>query len=92
MQRTEWHRVVVFGQGAKYLGEYGKKGSQIHVEGSLRTRDWTDKEGVKRYSTEIIGRQVQLLGKKEETELKVPTTEEPPATAAAEVPEEEVPF
>src|SRR6185295_10235805 len=50
-ERTEWHRVVLFGKRAETLGEYAKKGTQLYVEGSLQTRDWTDRDGVKRYTT-----------------------------------------
>ena len=62
--RTEWHRVVFFGRLAEIAGEYLRKGSQVYVEGTLRTREW-EKDGVKRYTTEIvvdINGQMQLLG------------------------------
>ena len=77
-ERTEWHRVVVFGQPATFIVENSKKGSLVHVEGALRTRDWTDKEGIKRYTTEVVARQVQLLDKRERPEEAAPKTEEPP--------------
>ncbi|HOX72269.1 single-stranded DNA-binding protein [Dokdonella sp.] len=60
--RTEWHRVKMFGRLAEIAGEYLKKGRQIYVEGSLRTDKYTDKEGVQRYSTDIIGNEMQMLG------------------------------
>ncbi len=60
-ERTEWHRVVFFGRIAEVLGEYTNKGSKIYVEGQLRTRKWQDKEGTDRYTTEIRGRDLQLL-------------------------------
>ncbi len=59
---TEWHRVAFFGKLAEIAGQYLKKGSQIYVEGSLRTRKWTDKDGQERYTTEIRGDQMQMLG------------------------------
>ena len=59
---TEWHRVSFFGRPAEICGEYLKKGSQIYVEGSLRTRKWQDKEGNDRYTTEIRGDRMQMLG------------------------------
>jgi single-strand DNA-binding protein len=59
---TEWHRVAFFGRLAEIAGEYLKKGSQVYVEGSLRTRKWQDKEGKDRYSTEIRGDVMQMLG------------------------------
>lgn len=59
--RTEWHRVVFFGRLAEIVGEYLRKGSKIYVEGSLRTRKWQDKNGVDRYTTEIIANEMHML-------------------------------
>lgn len=61
-EQTEWHRVSFFGKTAEVCGQYLKKGSQIYVEGSLRTRKWTDKDGQEKYSTEIRGDVMQMLG------------------------------
>ncbi len=61
-ERTEWHRVVVWGKLAELCGEYLKKGRQCYVEGRLQTREWQDKEGQKRYTTEIVANQVVFLG------------------------------
>jgi single-strand DNA-binding protein len=61
-ERTEWHRVVLFGRLGEVAAEYLKKGSQVYIEGSLRTRKWQDKSGVERYSTEIVGNDMQMLG------------------------------
>ena len=61
-ERTEWHRVALFGKLAEIAGEYLKKGSQVYIEGSLRTRKWQDKQGQERYSTEIVGNEMQMLG------------------------------
>lgn len=61
-EATEWHSVVFFGKQAEVCGQYLKKGSQIYVEGSLRTRKWQDKEGNDRYTTEIRGDRMQMLG------------------------------
>jgi len=61
-EATEWHRIAFFGRLAEIAGEYLKKGSQVYVEGSLRTRKWQDKEGHDRYSTEIRGDVMQMLG------------------------------
>lgn len=61
-EATEWHTVSFFGKVAEICGQYLKKGSQIYVEGSLRTRKWQDKEGNDRYSTEIRGDRMQMLG------------------------------
>jgi len=61
-ERTEWHRVKFFGRLAEIAGEYLKKGRQVYVEGSLRTDKYTDKEGIERYSTDIIANEMQMLG------------------------------
>jgi len=61
-ERTEWHRVALFGRLAEIAAEYLRKGSQVYIEGSLRTRKWQDKQGNERYSTEIIGNEMQMLG------------------------------
>mgnify|MGYP000001588716 CR=1 FL=1 len=61
-ERTEWHNVVLFEKLAEIAAEYLHKGSQVYIEGSLRTRKWQDKEGKDRYTTEIVGRDMQMLG------------------------------
>lgn len=60
-ENTEWHRVVFFNRLAEIAGEYLRKGSQVYIEGNLRTRSWED-NGVKKYSTEIVAREMQMLG------------------------------
>lgn len=62
VEQTEWHRVSFFGRIAEVCGEYLTKGSMVYVEGGLRTRKYTDKEGVERYVTEIKGDRMQMLG------------------------------
>jgi single-strand DNA-binding protein len=61
-EHTEWHRISFFGRQAEIAGEYLKKGSPVYVEGRIRTRKWQDKEGQDRYTTEIVGDRMQLLG------------------------------
>lgn len=61
-EQTEWHRISFFGRVAEVCGQYLKKGSPVYVEGSLRTRKYTDKDGVEKYSTEIRGETMQMLG------------------------------
>lgn len=61
-ERAEWHRVVVWGKQAEHCKEYLSKGRQVYVEGRLQTREWTDKEGHKRYTTEVVAQRVQFLG------------------------------
>jgi single-strand DNA-binding protein len=61
-ERTEWHRVKMFGRLAEIAAEYLRKGKQVYVEGSLRTDKYTDKDGIERYSTDIIANEMQMLG------------------------------
>lgn len=61
-EATEWHRVSFFGRTAEVCGQYLKKGSQVYIEGSIRTRKYTDKDGVEKYATEIRGDRMQMLG------------------------------
>jgi len=61
-ERTEWHNVALFGRIGEIAAEYLRKGSQVYIEGRLRTRKWQDKEGRDRYTTEIIGNEMQMLG------------------------------
>ena len=65
MEETEWHRVVFFDRLAEIAGEYLKKGRPVYVEGRLKTRKWTDKDGVEKYTTEIMADNMQLLGGRE---------------------------
>lgn len=66
-ENTEWHRVVFFNRLGEIAGEYLKKGSQVYVEGKLRTRKWTDKDGQERYTTEIVADAMQMLGSRSNT-------------------------
>jgi single-strand DNA-binding protein len=61
-ERTEWHHVALFGRLGEIAGEYLRKGSQVYIEGSLRTRKWQDKEGRDRYTTEVIASDMQMIG------------------------------
>ncbi len=80
-QKTEWHRIVAWGKQGEICGEYLSKGKQVYVEGSLQTRSWEDRDGVKRWSTEIRAARVLMLGRPEggtkpvETEGTVSTQE-----------------
>ncbi len=64
-EETEWHRVVFYDRLAEIAGEYLKKGRPVYVEGRLKTRKWTDKDGVEKYTTEIVASEMQLLGSRE---------------------------
>lgn len=93
-EHTEWHRVVAWNRLAEICGEYLKKGSQVYVEGRLKTRSWEDKDGVKRYITEIVVRELQMLGRREDSSAAEPVP--PPdvvndAEASAEG-DEDLPF
>ena len=67
---TEWHRIVAFGRLAEICGEYLSKGSQVYIEGRLRTRKFEDRQGIQRYITEIVANTLQILGKKSQTDLE----------------------
>ena len=86
-ERTEWHRVAMFGRLAEIAAEYLRKGSQVYIEGSLRTRKWQDKEGHDRWSTEIIANEMQMLGGR--GEVSAPARSAPAAAAAESAPPDE---
>lgn len=106
VDRTEWHRVVFFNRLAEIVGEHLHKGSQVYVEGALQTRKWQDKEGKDRYTTEIVAREMKMLGSKnggsdfeahaEPAPAAAKPSEEPaPAAGAPETTEEfddDIPF
>ncbi len=64
-ENTEWHRIVMYNRLAEIAGEYLKKGKAVYVEGRLKTRKWTDKDGVEKYTTEVIATEMQMLGGRE---------------------------
>jgi single-strand DNA-binding protein len=86
-EHTEWHRIAFFGKLAEIAGQYLKKGSQVYVEGRIRTRKWQDKEGNDRYTTEIVADQMQMLGSRQGAG-EAPPAERPAAggTSAAKKP------
>ena len=65
VEETEWHRVTFFGKLAEIVGQYLKKGRSVYVEGRLKTRKYTDKDGVEKYATDIIANEMQMLGARE---------------------------
>lgn len=67
-EETEWHRVVAFARTAEVMRDYAHKGKRLHIEGRIKTREWTDKEGQKRWTTEIVAERIQLLGSKGESQ------------------------
>jgi single-strand DNA-binding protein len=74
-ERTEWHNIVLWGRLAEIANDYLKKGSSVYIEGRLQTRSWEDRDGNKRYTTEVVGRQMQLLGRETRTDGKMPEAE-----------------
>ncbi|MBY0369141.1 single-stranded DNA-binding protein [bacterium] len=99
-ERTEWHRIVIWGKLAELCGQYLSKGRQAYVEGRLQTRDWADKEGVKRYTTEVVAQTVQFLGggagertsSSDFASSAPPTDFEPAPSSGKGMTDEEVPF
>ena len=75
-KRTEWHRIVTWGKLAEICGQYLKKGSQVFIEGKLQTREWEDRDGNKRYTTEVVAREMRMLDSKGAADGRM---EEPPA-------------
>ena len=80
-ERTEWHSVAFFGRLAEIVAEYLRKGSQVYIEGKLRTRKWQDKEGNDRWSTEVVANEMQMLGGRPGSNAPA----QAPAPAAAQV-------
>ena len=78
-ERTEWHRVVFFNRLAEIAGEYLKKGSQVYLEGKLKTRQWQDQQGQNRYNTEVVADVIQLLGRAPGREDNATQTSSPAA-------------
>ena len=96
-ERTEWHRIVAFGKLGEICGEYLAKGKQVYIEGRIQTRSWEDKDGNKRWTTEIVANNMQMLGSPgESVNAPVPQSNEEGAAASsvkeAEFSEEDIPF
>ena len=98
VDQTEWHNVVVWRGLAEVAEKYLKKGNQVYVEGKIRTRSWDDKDGVKRYNTEIVADQMTMLGKKDENNMGGGMTNNQSAPSASSSPannmteEDDLPF
>jgi len=73
VDKTEWHRVVMFNRLGEIAGEYLKKGSKVYIEGKLQTRKWQDKTGVDRYTTEVVANEMQMLDSKQSGTQAAPT-------------------
>lgn len=93
IEQTEWHNVVVWRGLAEIAEKYLRKGSMVYVEGKLRTRQWEDKDGVKRYTTEIIADNMTMLGGKREESSNTPTpTATPPQNIPSPKDADDLPF
>lgn len=92
IERTEWHRVVLFRKLAEIAGQYLRKGSQVYIEGELQTRKWQDKNGIERYTTEIVANSLQMLGKAEDNQTKQPVQNTEKNTKQAQKQEQEPSF
>ncbi len=92
-ERTEWHRIVAWRKLAEICGEYLKKGSRVYIEGQLQTRSWEGQDGVKRYTTEIVARNMQMLDAKG-AGGQPPTPQEPQSLSTSEKAEgeDDLPF
>ena len=75
VEQTEWHRVVIWNKLAEVIAQYAKKGNRVYVEGKLVTRSWDDKDGVKRYTTEIVANSCQILESRDRNEVPLPEDE-----------------
>ncbi len=89
-EKTEWHKIVAFGRLAEICGEYLSKGKQIYIEGRLQTRSWEDKDGNKRWSTEVVANNMQMLGSPSGSSSETPANR--PPVPQTELTEEDVPF
>lgn len=90
--RTEWHRIVAWGRLGEICGEYLRKGSQVYIEGKLQTRQWDDKEGNKRYTTEIVAQTMQMLGSAGKAGTASTPEEKFPTEEPISIPEDDIPF
>ena len=95
-ERTEWHKVAMFGRLAEIAAEYLRKGSQVYIEGRLRTRKWQDRDGNDRYTTEIIADEMQMLGGRgggsaPMREDRSPSSSPPPQTSPDDF-DDDIPF
>jgi single-strand DNA-binding protein len=91
-ERTEWHKIVAWARLGEICGEYLTKGSQIYIEGRLQTRNWEDRDGNKRYTTEIVAQAMQMLGgSKKGGEVKS-AEESHPSEEPVSIPDDDIPF
>ena len=91
-EKTEWHRIVAWARLGEICGEYLRKGSQVYVEGRLQTRSWEDRDGNKRYTTEIVAQVMQMLGSPRKEGEARSTEERYPVEEPISIPDDDIPF
>lgn len=91
-ERTEWHNIVLWGRQAEIANQYLKKGSSIYLEGRLQTRSWDDKDGNKKYITEIVGNSMQMLGKRGDDSPAIVSSQSAPAASTEAPVDDDLPF
>ena len=91
-ERTEWHKIVAWGRLGEICGEYLHKGKQVYIEGRLQTRSWEDRDGNKRYTTEIVAQTMQMLGPAGKEGRVESKSEAFPVEEPISVPEDDIPF
>jgi single-strand DNA-binding protein len=95
-ETTEWHRVVLFGKTAEIAGQYLTKGRQVYIEGRIQTRQWQDNQGQKRYTTEIVGTNMQMIGgrgeRTDDTSAALPPEDAPVSANFGGGPDDDIPF
>jgi single-strand DNA-binding protein len=91
-ERTEWHRIVAWARLGEICGEYLTKGSQVYIEGRLQTRSWEDRDGNKRYTTEIVAQVMQMLGGSKKGGEVASVEESHPSEEPVSIPDDDIPF
>jgi len=91
-ERTEWHKIVAWKRLGEICGEYLHKGSQVYIEGRIQTKSWEDRDGNKRYTTEVIAQNMQMLGSADKGGRAQTTDERFPVEEPVTVPEDDIPF
>jgi single-strand DNA-binding protein len=91
-EKTEWHRIVAWARLGEICGEYLSKGSQIYIEGRIQTRTWEDRDGNKRYTTEIVAQTMQMLGGSKKGGEATSIEESHPSEEPISIPDDDIPF
>lgn len=91
-ERTEWHRIVAWRRLGEICGEYLHKGSQVYIEGRLQTREWEDRDGNKRFTTEVVAANMQMLGRPEKEGRAESLEETYPVEEPVSIPDDDIPF